>query len=300
MPKICIDAGHFGRNNNNPNVTPVYWESIMAWELHLMLKEELERYEGITVITTRAVQDQDLEVYQRGRKAAGCDLFVSLHSNACTSEAVDRPVVIYPVSGKCKALAQSLATKIRQIMATHDEERIYDRWNSAHNADYYGVIRGAASVGVPGLIIEHSFHSNNRAAKWLQSEDNLRKLAIAEARLIADHFGCEPKTDKECIEMTIEELEQFVEGIIEDKMDEQFPKRWLVERKAYSDSLSDNDCGKWSKDARDWAVENGIVAGVGTMPDGTTNYAWQQPLTREQYVTLEYQKEKKKGGDGDA
>ena len=36
------------------------------------------------------------------------------------------------------------------------------RWNSAHNADYYGVIRFTAAFGVTGMILEHSFHTNTR------------------------------------------------------------------------------------------------------------------------------------------
>jgi hypothetical protein len=59
--------------------------------------------------------------------------------------------------------------------------------------EYYGVMRGARSVGCPlYYIIEHSFHTNERAAKWLMSDENLRKLAIAEATSIAIYFGLEP------------------------------------------------------------------------------------------------------------
>lgn len=59
---------------------------------------------------------------------------------------------------------------------------------------------------------------------------------------------------------------------------------------SYLNSLKDNDAGGWSKGAREWAVANGLIAGVGPLPDGTPNYAWEAPLTREQYVTVEYRK----------
>ena len=160
----------------------------MAWDLHLYLKEALERY-GFEVITTREDETKDLPLMERGRKANGCDLFISLHSNACGTESVDRPVVIYPVSNKCIDLAETLAKTVRAVMQTNDPSRIYNKWNSAHNADYYGVLRGAASVGVPGLIIEHSFHTNNRAALWLENQDNLRRMAEAEAKVLADYYG---------------------------------------------------------------------------------------------------------------
>jgi N-acetylmuramoyl-L-alanine amidase len=195
MPKICLDAGHYARCNWNKNVTPVYWESLMAWDLHLMLKEELEKYENITVVTTRKEQEKGLDLTARGRCAIGCDLFLSLHSNACDSESVDRAVVIYPVSGKERSLADALSVCISEVMQLKDKPQIYFRWNSKNNADYYGVIRGAASVGVPGLILEHSFHTHNKSAIWLQNKNNLRKLAIAEAAVIAKRFDCKLKNE---------------------------------------------------------------------------------------------------------
>ena len=54
----------------------------------------------------------------------------------------------------------------------------------------------------------------------------------------------------------------------------------------------DNDSGAWSADARSWAITFGIVNGVGTFPDGTPNYAWEAPVTREQMVTMLYRFEK--------
>lgn len=190
MPKICIDAGHFAKCNWNKNVSPIYWESLMAWDLHLMLKEELEKYENMTAITTRKEQEKDLDLTARGRCAIGCDLFLSVHSNACDSESVDRAVVIYSVSGKEMSLASNLSKCITDVMGLKDRPQIYLRWNSKNNADYYGVLRGAASVGVPGLILEHSFHTHNKSAIWLQSKENLRKLAIAEAAVIASRYNC--------------------------------------------------------------------------------------------------------------
>ena len=160
----------------------------MAWKLHLMQKEELEKY-GFEVVLTRTDEEVDLALMARGQKAKGCDLFISDHSNACNSESVDRAVVIYPVNGKCADLAEQLSHTVTDVMQLKDKPQIYQRWNSTNTADYYGVIRGAASVGVPGLIIEHSFHTNNRAAAWLNQDANLAKLAKAEAKTLATYFG---------------------------------------------------------------------------------------------------------------
>lgn len=50
--------------------------------------------------------------------------------------------------------------------------------------------------------------------------------------------------------------------------------------------LQDNDCGTWSKEARDWATSIGLIAGGGTLPDGQPNYMWADTLTREQAAAL--------------
>lgn len=199
MAKICIDAGHYGKVNRSP-VVPEYYESDMTWKLHLLLKTELEK-RGISVITTRPSQAQDLELTARGRKATGCDLFLSLHSNAVETESVDRPVGIYLIPDdtttadeKSKEIAALLAKTVRNVMETTQTEQIMDRVGNDRNGDgkpddYYGVLYGARSVNVPGVILEHGFHTNKRCAEWLLKEENLRKLAVAEASALADYFG---------------------------------------------------------------------------------------------------------------
>ena len=69
--KICLDAGHFAKNNQSP-VVKAYYESDFAWKFHLLLKEELEKY-GFEIITTRAAQAKDLGLEARGRKSAGTE-----------------------------------------------------------------------------------------------------------------------------------------------------------------------------------------------------------------------------------
>jgi len=43
-------------------------------------------------------------------------------------------------------------------------------------------------------IIEHGFHTNTAVAKWLMSDANLKKLAEAEAKVLAEHFGVKKQT----------------------------------------------------------------------------------------------------------
>ena len=202
-PIVCLDAGHYGKYNRSP-VVKNYYESDMVWKLHNYLATELEGY-GIQVKKTRSSQAKDLELYSRGKASAGCDLFISLHSNACGTESVDRPEGICLVDDDCGAIdAQSckvaaiLADVVREVMQTKDKAQTYSRKCSydrdedgKKNDDYYGVLYGAHQAGTAGVILEHSFHTNARAAKWLLDDANLRKLAKAEAKALAAWFDVE-------------------------------------------------------------------------------------------------------------
>ena len=109
-----------------------------------------------------------MDVYERGAASRGCDLFLSLHSNAVgseTNENVDYVVVYVPQDGSGDEIGQILADGISLVMGTRQVGRIAAREGSS--GDYYGVIRGAAAVGTVGLILEHSFHTNTRSTHWL-------------------------------------------------------------------------------------------------------------------------------------
>lgn len=187
--KICLDAGHSGRYNQSP-CNKAYYESEMSWKLHLLLKSYLEGY-GFIVFTTRDNPNDDLSVLNRGKKAKGCDLFISLHSNAYpngkVNEQTDYPIVYAPISGKGDEIGARLSDCIAKTMGTKQAGKCTAKKGT--NGDYYGVIRGASSVGTIGLLIEHSFHTNTKSTNWLLNDDNLNTLAEAEAKVIAEHFG---------------------------------------------------------------------------------------------------------------
>lgn len=206
-PMICLDAGHYGKYNRSPIVTN-YYESDMTWKLHKYQEEELTKY-GITVRLTRSNQDNDMDLVARGKASSGCDLFISNHSNATGATNVDRPEAIYLVDDNCgyadeasRDIATLLVDTIRDVMQTTDKAKVYSRLSSVdrdgdglHNDDYYGVLYGAHQVGTPAIILEHSFHTNKRAAQWLMDDTNLRRLAKAEAKTIASWFGLNKVTN---------------------------------------------------------------------------------------------------------
>lgn len=209
--KICIDAGHYGKYNRSPAVKE-YYESDMVWKLHLLQKRYLEEYEGVEVIITRKDQATDKALYDRGACSKGCDLFISDHSNAVGSginESVDH-VAIYHLTDDnttlvddiSKQIAGKLAPVIADVMGVSQGFRLVTRKSGNDrngdgmlNDNYYGVLHGARMVNTPGMILEHSFHTNTRMTRWLLDENNLARLAKAEAEVLAAHFGLKKKGD---------------------------------------------------------------------------------------------------------
>ena len=205
--RICLDPGHYGSKYNKGAVSG-YYESAIVWKLTYMEKEILEKM-GIEVVVTRTNITKDLDLIARGKMAAGCDLFVSNHTNSCDDSSVRRVSAIYlmdnnktTIDEKSKEFAGKLAKVVKDTMGV-DAYRTYSKKASTDrdkdgklNDNYYGVLHGGFLAGVPSVIIEHSFHSNADTCKWLMNEDNLRKLAEACAKCMAEYVGVKPVAEE--------------------------------------------------------------------------------------------------------
>lgn len=259
--KICLDAGHYGKYNRS-KIVREYYESEMNWKLHNYLEEELKSF-GFDVIKTRDKQEKDLGLVARGKKSSGCDLFLSIHSNDCDEESIDYPLVVTMQDGKGDKLGLELAKNVEKMMNTRQAGKITKKKGTFYG-EWYGVLEGARQVGTMGMIIEHSFHSNAKAATWLLQDENLKAMAKAEAGIIAAHFGVEKPTEEageyevrvgkytksqaEAVakKLTEQGYNAFVIGISEDAPTE---KQWtpavgdvvrFVGSKQYTSSDSDN------------------------------------------------------------
>ena len=83
-----------------------------------------------------------------------------------------------------------------------------------------------------------------------------------------DMFRADVKQEMEVVSMDLETFKEYYNKMVEE---------WR-----------DNDAGTWSSEARQWAVDNGLVAGGDALPDGSPNYMWEDNLTREQFVVILY------------
>lgn len=225
MTRIMLDPGHAGATFNASPVVPGYYESVMTWTLAQKLKTRLIAY-GFEVGLTRYNMDTDPELTERGRMAKGYDLFISLHSNAAASETPDAPWMIHfrddigsTLDEESRRVAYALGDVVSGVMGV-SEPFYYTRGvdfdrdgDGKLNDEYYGVLFGAKSVGVPGIIIEHSFHTNKRAAKWLLSDSNLDRLAEAEAEALAKYYKTEEQPMTQSEKERVERLETKVANL---------------------------------------------------------------------------------------
>ena len=264
MIKIMLDPGHAGYYYNASPVVSGYYESSMTWSLAEKLKSSLER-RGFFVGMTRGDIDEDTPLVERGRRSAGYDLFLSLHSNASVNASATSPWMICfsddvntdadEISRQVGALLGEAVSRVMKV----DEAFIYTKMtdfdrdgNGRLDDEYYGVLFGAKSVGTPGVIVEHSFHTNRGAAEWLMSEENLTALAEAEADVLLNYFGLGGDNGMSDSEKTeFQDVKNRLSGL--EKTVAKLTLRYN----------STNECPEWARETVRRLVEKGFLRGDG-------------------------------------
>lgn len=193
---ICIDPGHT-RGWNSPPCYSQYSEGTQMYKLACYLKTALESYGIYTKLTRDDTSDPTLE--ERGNMASGCDMFISLHSNAVgdgKSFSTNNSVmgIMSYQHPDSKELGDKICEVTAQLLKSADASTISTGVGTGHCAngdkqDWYGVIRHSAPHVKYTYLIEHGFHTNAKQVQWLNNDNNLLALANSEAKVIADYFG---------------------------------------------------------------------------------------------------------------
>ncbi len=180
------DAKHTGARGNG------VLEEVATLKIAQYCKAELQKYNGVEVHLTRddaacpfpESKDHidDIKKRVEWAKSIGADVFVSIHLNSLDGSAAHGAEVYYPSkSSEGKALAQKIQDQLLEL-------GLYDRKIKAEDA--YAVVNTSMANGFPGLIVEHAFLSNaSDASNYLQTEESLQKLGIADATGIARYYG---------------------------------------------------------------------------------------------------------------
>lgn len=201
------DARHCGAAGNGLR------EEELTLRIAQYCKAELEQYRNVTVYMTRndgTCPDPRGNGYcmkTRCNYAAsvGADLLVSIHIDAGSLTRSGAMVIVAKngiyrddLSTVTHAAGQKILDELTKLgLASRglyvrmsdspDEEYHYP--NGAV-ADWYAITRDSIKVGVPGIIVEHCFISNpSDVANFLNSEEKLKNLGVADAAGIARYFN---------------------------------------------------------------------------------------------------------------
>lgn len=202
---VVLDPGH--KPNVNKGAAPGYYEGNEMFTLSEYEREALESY-GIDVVLTRK-RTEDPSLSKRGQVAINCArgydevVFISNHSNGYNGKAYGVEAFRSAFLPESETLGKKLIDAVVGVMKPTTKitySRGLKMSKSITGADYYGVIRASVSSARSNAqaakgpvkysyIVEHGFHDNKTECAFLNDDANLKKIAEAKARVIAEYFG---------------------------------------------------------------------------------------------------------------
>lgn len=228
-------------------------EAIQCGKIGIATKAALERC-GFEVML---LQYATMAEKCAASDAFGAELHMPIHSNGFNKK-VTGTRIFYGVDGsEGHRAAKAILARLGPVTP-----------GSPDMVQAYPALYEIRVPKAPTAYIEADFHDVKDVADWIV--DHTQDIAEAICEGVCDYFGVEYIAEEEQKEAPIRVLE--------------FEELLRLHEKA----LEDNDAGAWSEGARNWAIREGIVNGIGYLEDGTPNYAWEAHVTREQMVTMLY------------
>jgi N-acetylmuramoyl-L-alanine amidase len=188
---VVIDPGHGGEGDRNLGAQ---YNGLSEKELTLKvanaLKAELEKYEGITVYTTRttdiAISLEDRAAYA---KSVGADFVFSIHFNASGDHAFYGSEVWTSTFGNYYVAGSEFGNIVQ---SQWNELGLYQKGVKTRigssGKDYYGIIRACVARNMPCVIMEHAYLDHGYDVSKIKEGDFISKLAVADATAIAKYF----------------------------------------------------------------------------------------------------------------
>lgn len=187
--KVKLDPGH----KRGVNKGTCYYEGDNNWAYAQVLKAELEKA-GFEVSLTKTSVDHDPTLEARGESAEGCDLFLSLHSDALGSSTARGVTILDDVNPKYanttlatklgQGIAKALGTNFRGVRYRYLSSGVMASAPKVGESNYYGVLR--SSYAKHNMLIEHGFHTNPDDCNAFKTRH--REVAQATADILAAHY----------------------------------------------------------------------------------------------------------------
>ena len=202
---IVLDPGHGGGDPGA--IGGGIREDQVNFKLAQYAKEELEQYEGVKVYLTR--YNDNPSIYDRVEiaKSYQADLLVSMHINSGAGGS-ERGAAIWVTQDKTKVQYYQKAAEAAQIMlnsisslgiqnnGVQTRSGQPDEWyDSGVVQDYYGIIRYAQRVELRSLLVEHCYIDNAQDRTFIDSDEDIRRLAQADVRGIVEAYQLNKKSE---------------------------------------------------------------------------------------------------------
>ncbi len=183
---ICLDPGHGGSD------TGCSYGNLKESELNLAISKETKRLlekAGFKVVLTRDSNKYvDLDKRVKIAKDAKAKIIISQHINSGKGKGVE---CYYSIDGTGKSLASKMCAKTSKDTGMSNRGARTKESGTTAGKDYYAIIRYARDTSdggaIAGLIMENGFIQNDY--DYMDSEDDLKKIAKANAAAIIDYYG---------------------------------------------------------------------------------------------------------------
>lgn len=227
---IVLNPGHGGEWTGCANGAKNIVEKDITLKIARNIKTELDKYYDVKVILTHDGVNfpnndaGDLAARAMIARNNGAELYVSLHIDDCNDTSV-QGASVYTTSRtelpKYRDGMRTLAGKILRNLNNlgistsplgivsnrlcNDHEPKFQYYDGSQ-ADYYGDIRYCMKgdtdglgqnfsdgSGVPAVLVEHCYINNAHDAEFLDSDEDLQKIAKADADAIIEYLGLKLK-----------------------------------------------------------------------------------------------------------
>lgn len=186
---VVIDPGHGGGNLGGQ------YEDYTEKEITLVtanaMKEELEKYEGITVYMTRT-GDQELSLDERCAfaESVGADFLFCLHYNLTGDHTLFGAECWVSAFGENYSKGYSFASvEIGMLQELGLYSRgIKTRLNDS-GIDYYGILRHSVERNIPCVLIEHCHLDHVNDQPFYDHDEKLKNFGRLDATAVAKYFN---------------------------------------------------------------------------------------------------------------
>lgn len=211
---VALDPGHDSTHAGASGIGGLK-EEVLTLKIANYCKTELEKYFGVSVYMTRTTaacpnpnttsSGDDIGKRVQAAVKAGADIYVSIHLNSSASSSGSNGAeVIVPnknwkpeVAEEGTELAKAILKELKAVGVNMRPTEIYSKdttidetYPDGSKSDYFSVQIYAKEAGIPGIIVEHAFLTNeNDVNKFLKTESGLQKLGVADATGIAKYLG---------------------------------------------------------------------------------------------------------------